>query len=173
MQLIEKHQTIMTQNKKFKKLENLLNYDADIAKYIPGVLEMKFQGMLEDIETREKVAHPYYKDMEELDFQILLTDNYYVNPSNIHLCFPMKIKKSNEASHNDDDLITVKKFFAHLIKEITVTKYRSDKELILKFSPNEIYQYSDSMLKHLPKDTLKKLEKTLQQTSCIFLSNNN
>ena len=54
---------------------------------------MKFQGMLEDLDTREKVAHPCYKDMEELDFQILLTDNYYVNPSNIHLCFPMKFKK--------------------------------------------------------------------------------
>ena len=37
---------------------------------------MKFQGMLEDIDIREKVAHPSHKDMEELDFQILLTDNY-------------------------------------------------------------------------------------------------
>ena len=37
---------------------------------------MKFQGMFEDIDTREKVAHPCYKGMEELDFQILLTDNY-------------------------------------------------------------------------------------------------
>ena len=54
---------------------------------------MKFQGMLEDIDTREKVAHPSYKDIEELDFQISLTDNYYVNPSNIHLSFSMKIKK--------------------------------------------------------------------------------
>ena len=53
---------------------------------------MKYQGMLEDIDTREKVAHPSYKDMDELDFQILLTDNCYVNPSSIHICFPMKIK---------------------------------------------------------------------------------
>ena len=49
---------------------------------------MKFQGMLEDINTREKVADQSYKDMKGLEFQILLTDNYYVNPSNIHLCFP-------------------------------------------------------------------------------------
>ena len=53
---------------------------------------MKFQEMLDDIDTREKVAYPSYKDMEELDFQIFLTD-YYVNPSDIHLCFPMKKKK--------------------------------------------------------------------------------
>lgn len=47
--------------------------------------------MLEDIDTKEKVAHPSYTDMVKLDFQILLTDNYFNNPNNIHLCFPMKI----------------------------------------------------------------------------------
>ena len=117
--------------------------------------------MLEDVDTREKVAHPPYKHIDELDFQILLTDNYYVNPSNIHLCFPMRIKTSNEANDIDDDLMTVNNFFAHLIKEISITKYVSDKELIPTFFPYEIYQYSDSMLKQLPKHALKKLEKTL------------
>ena len=122
---------------------------------------MKFQGMLEDIDTREKVAHSSYTDMEELDFQMLLTDNYYVNPSNINI-FPMKIKKSsNAATDIDGSLITVNIFFAHPMKEISITKYGSDKELIPTFSPYEIYQYSDSMLKHLPKDTLNKIEKTL------------
>ena len=79
-----------------------------IARYIPGVLEMKFQGMFEDIDTREKVAHSSYKFREELDFQILLTDNYYVNLNSIHLCFPMKTKKSsNESSDIDGHMITV------------------------------------------------------------------
>ena len=50
--------------------------------------------MLEDIDTKEKVAYSSYKEMEQLDIQILLTDNYYVNPNNIPLCFPMKIKNS-------------------------------------------------------------------------------
>ena len=145
---------------KIRELIKTRNYNADIAKYIPGVLEMKFQRMLEVIETREKVVRPSYKNMEEFDFQILLIDNYFVNPSNIHLCFPMKIKKSsNDASDIDDDLITINNFFAHLIKEISVTKYESDKKLVLMFSTYEIYQYSDSMLKHLSKDALKKLEK--------------
>ena len=94
---------------KVQKIRELIktgNYDADTAKSIPGLLKMKFQGMLEDVDTRGKVAHPSYKDMDELDFQILLTDNYYVNPSNIHLCFPMKKKSSNQASDIDHDLIT-------------------------------------------------------------------
>ena len=102
---------------------------------------MRFQGMLEDIDTREKVAHSSYKDMEELDFQILLMDNYYVNPNSIHLCFSKKIiKSSNESSDIDGDMITVNNFFGHLIKEISMTKYGSDKELVVTFSPYDIYQ---------------------------------
>ena len=84
MQLIEQHQTI-TMRKKLKKVKKIReltktgHYDADIARYIPGVFEMKFQGMLDDV--------------KELDFQILLKDNYSVNPCSIHLCFSMKKKK--------------------------------------------------------------------------------
>ena len=77
---------------KVKKLRELIKtgkYDADIARYIPGTLDMVYQGMLEDIDTKEKATHISYKDMEQLDFQIILTGNYYVNPNSIHLCFPM------------------------------------------------------------------------------------
>ena len=101
-------------------------YDEDIAKYIPELLELKFQGMLEDTDTREKVAHSFYTDMEQLDFQILL----------IHICLPIKIKKKNNQNLDiDTDLITVNNFFAHFVKEISITKYGSDKELIPIFSP--------------------------------------
>ena len=118
--------------------------------------------MLEDIDTKEKAAHSSYKDMEQLDFQIMLTDNYYVNPNSINLCFPMKIKKAtNMLADIDSDMITVNSFFGHLVKEISITRYGHDKQLILTFFPYEIYQYSDTMLKHLPKDSLKKIEKTL------------
>ena len=48
-------------------------------------------------------------------------------------------------------MITVNNFFAHWVKEISITKYGSDKELPPTFSPSEVYQYSDQMLKHLPK----------------------
>ena len=127
-------------------------FDADLAKYIPGLMDLAIQGMLDDIDTREKVAHPSYKDKEQLDFQILLTENYYVNPANIHICFPIKIKKkSNNSSDIDDDLITVNNFFAHWVKELSITKYGSDRELPPTFSPWEIYKYSDQMLKTSPK----------------------
>ena len=59
-----------------------------------------------------------YEDMEELDFQILLPDNYYVNLSSIRTCFPMKVKKStNEATDIDVDLITANNFFGQLVKD--------------------------------------------------------
>ena len=150
---------------KVQKIRDLINmgkYDADLAKYIPGLTDLAIQGMLDDIDTREKVAHPSYKDKEQLDFQILLTENYYVNPANIHICFPIKIKKSSDnTAHIDSDLITVNNFFAHWVKEISITKYGSDKELPPTFSPWEVYQCSDQMLKHLPKDSLKIIQKLI------------
>ena len=150
---------------KVQKIRDLINmgkYDVDLVKYIPGLADLPIQGMLDDTDTSEKVAHPFYKDKEQLDFQILLTENYYVNPSNIHICFLIKIKKkSNNSSDIDNDLITVNNFFAHWVKEISITKHGSDKELPPTFTPWEIYQYSDAMLKHLPKESLKTIQKHL------------
>ena len=61
-------------------------------------------------------------------------------------------------------MITVNTFFVHWVKEISITKYRSDKELPPTFTPWEIYQNSDSMLKHLPKESLKTIQKHLLYT---------
>ena len=79
---------------KIRELINMGKYDADLAKYILVLLDLAIQGMLDDIDTREKVAHTY-KDMELLDFQILLTEKFYVNPNSIHICFPI-IKKTTK-----------------------------------------------------------------------------
>ena len=137
-------------------------YDTDIAKYIPGTLDFVFQGMLEDIDTKEQPAYISYKDMENLDFQIMVTNNYYANPNSMDICFPMKIKqKSDKDIDINADLITVNIFFANLIKEINMTRYGNDKQLMPIFSPYEIYQYFDAMLKHLPNNAFKKTEKTV------------
>ena len=60
--------------KKIKELIRTDNYDANIARYIPGVLKLAFQGMVEDTDTKEKIANASCKNIEELDFQILLPD---------------------------------------------------------------------------------------------------
>ena len=54
-------------------------------------------------------------------------------------------------------MITVNNFLAHWVKEVSITKYGSDKEFPTTFSPWEVYQYSDQMLKHLPADDLKSI----------------
>ena len=86
---------------KIRKLIQADTCDADIARYIPGTLELVFQGMSENIDTKEHPAHSSYRDMENLDFQIMLTCNYYTNPNSMHIRFPMKIKQK---SHNDSDI---------------------------------------------------------------------
>ena len=79
--------------------------------------------MLEDIDTKEQPAHSSYRDMENIDFQIMLTNNYYTNPNSMHICFPMKIKqKSDNDSDIDRDLTTANNLFAHFVKEISVTR---------------------------------------------------
>ena len=161
---------------KVQKIRDLINmgkYDADLVKYIPGLADLPIQGMLDDIDTHEKVAHPSYKDKEQLDFQTLLTEIYYVNPSNIHICFPIKFKKKSHNSSNiDADLITVNNFFAYWVKEKSITKYGSDKELPQTFTPWEIYQYSDLMVKHLSKDSLKTIQKhLLYNKSPVYYAN--
>ena len=89
--------------------------------------------------------------MKQLVFQILVSRNYYVNPNDTHICFKIKIKKEvNKASNIDADLIIVNNFFAHWIKEVSIAKHESDKESPPTFSLYEVYQYANSMLKHLP-----------------------
>ena len=82
-------------------------------------------------------------------------------------------KLTNKATDIDDDLITANKFFGHSVKEITFTKYLSDKELIPTFSPYEVRQYSESMLKHLPKDALAKILKKLLYSKKLVYFNKN
>ena len=96
---------------KIKRLIKTGEYDADIAKFIPGTLEFVYQGILEDIDTKEQPEHISYKDMENLEFLILLTSNYYTNSNSIHICFLMKITKATDETDNiDTDLIAVNNF---------------------------------------------------------------
>ena len=55
-----------------------------------------------------------------------------------------------------------------------MAKYGSDKELPPTSSPWEVYQYSDQMLKHMPIDALKTMQKTLlfSKKAVYFASEN-
>ena len=121
-----------------------------------------FQGMIEKIMTIEQPADTTYSDKEILDFELILDNNYYTNLKSLHLCFPIRFRKLSNAAHNlDADIYPLNKFFAHWIREIDITKYGTNKSLIATTTPKEIYRYSDSMLKHMPKNALKMIEKYL------------
>ena len=151
-----------TRVKKLKRLIDTGEYDANIARYIPGTLELAYQGMLDDIKTIEQVAHPSYKVLETFGSQLLLDKNPYTNLNSVHFVFLINIlKKSDINADIGADLIAVNNFFAHWIKEISIAKYGTNKELTLTITPQEIYQYSDAMLKHLPAKSLKVIENDL------------
>ena len=54
--------------KSIRKLSEHGIYDAKIARYIPGTLDLVFQGMIEKIKTVESPADRSYKDKEVLEF---------------------------------------------------------------------------------------------------------
>ena len=137
-------------NLKVNKIRRLIEqgiYNTDIARYIPGTLDLVFQGMIEKIMTIEQPADTTYSDKEILDFELILDNNYYTNLKSLHLCFPIRFKKLSKIAHNlDADIYPVNNFFAHWIREINITKSRTNKFLIPTTTPKEIYRYSDSML---------------------------
>ena len=155
--------------KKVQKIKRLINtgeYDTDLAKYSPGILDLIFQGMIENTDKKEQVAHISCKDMENLEFQIMLTNNYYTNSKSMHICFPLKLKVHQTRIVTLTDLIPVNHFCYRLIKEIDIIKYENDKQLMSTFLPYEIHQYSNHIFKHLPEKSLKKFKK-----QCLIATN--
>ena len=65
-------------NLKIKKIRRLIEwsiYDEDIARYIPGTLDLVFQGMIEKIMTIEQPPDTTYSNKEILDFELILDNN--------------------------------------------------------------------------------------------------
>ena len=148
-----------TKVKKLKRLIDTAEYDANIARYISGTIELAYQRMLGDIKTIEQVVHSSYKDLETFDFQLLLDKNLYTNLNSVHFVFPIKFKKKSDINADiSADLTTVNNFFARWIQNYKITKYDTNKELTPTMTPQGIYQYSEAMLKHLPAKSLKVIE---------------
>ena len=83
-----------TKVKKLKRIVDTGEYDDNIARYIPGTLELAYKGMLDDIKTIEQVTHPSYKDLETFDFQLLLDKNLYTSLNSVNFVFAIKLKKN-------------------------------------------------------------------------------
>ena len=80
------------------------------------------------------------------EFNVKLTDNQYMNFHNVHLAFPMKIKKyTNNATNLDAMVMTVNNFFAHWIKEIDIKWYSNKIPILPLTNTVGMYKYPDAM----------------------------
>ena len=136
--------------------------ESNLINYLPGLVPPVYQGQLKGINERKAYADETYSGLKLAEFNIQLSNNEYMNFHDVHIVFPLKIKeKSNVANDIDNTLITVNNFFAHWIKEIDIKKLGDDQPILPTINTVEIYKYSDQILKHLPKNSLKLIENEL------------
>ena len=140
---------------KFFKMDNA---PEKLIRYIPGLAKPIYQGQISGTLGKKAYTDDTYKDLKITTFKIQLSVNQYMNFHNVHLVFPLKIKKKTNVVNNiDDDEITVNNFFAHWIKEIDIKRYDDDIPVLPLTNTIEVYKYSNAMLKHVPDDALEVL----------------
>ena len=151
-----------------KKIDNFMKlFDqgkgpGELVRYIPGLTKPLFQGQIDGTQEKKAFADDTYKDLKTAEFTIQLSSNHYMNFNNVHIVFPLKIKKkTNVANDILATEITVNNFFAHWIKEIDIKRLGDDVPVLPTTNTIEIYKYSDAMLKHVPKKALKVIENDL------------
>ena len=82
-----------------KKADNLQNFiekgeaEASLIRYLPGLVLPLYQGQIRSTIEKKAFADDTYKDLKTAEFTIHLSANQYMNFHNVHLVFPLKIKK--------------------------------------------------------------------------------
>ena len=73
----------------------------------------------------------------------------------------------------DADLITVNNFFGHWITDIDIRRYPDDTRILPTNNNVDVYQFSNSKLKYLPKDSVATLLKSfLYLNKAVYLDAN-
>ena len=151
-----------------KKADNLQNFiekgqaEGSLVRYLPGLAKPLYQGQIKGTIEKKAFADDTYKDLKTAEFNIQLSSNQYMNFHNVHLVFPLKIKKNtNVANDLTATDITVNNFFAHWIKEIDIKRLGDDTPILPTTNTVEIYKYSDAILKHIPEKALAVIENDL------------
>ena len=153
---------------KLDKLNTLYDsgrMDKHVMKYIPGMAPISYQGQIDFVDTKRTYAASTYSDMQQLEFNLEVVNNHYINFSIFNfmvLCLPIAFrKKTNKANAIDVTMILVNDFFAHWIKDVTVKHYGDDIAVLPINTTLDTYRYSESMLKHMPKTALATFQKKL------------
>ena len=62
-------------------------------KYLPGLAPVMYQGQLKGTHEKKAYADETYKELKVAEFNIQLSNNEYMNFHDVHIVFPLKIKK--------------------------------------------------------------------------------
>ena len=82
--------------------------DKDVLKQIPGMVPVSYQGQIDFVDTKRTYAASTYSDMQQLEFNLEVVNNHYVNFSNMVLCLPIAFrKKTNKSAAIDATMIPV------------------------------------------------------------------
>ena len=158
-------------------IENLIGrMDKDVIKYIPGMAPISYQGQIDYVDTKRTYAASTYSDMQQLEFNLEVINNHYINFSTMVLCLPIAFrKKANKETSIAATMIPVNNFFAHWIKDVTVKRYGDEIAVLPINTTLDTYRYSESMLKHMPEKALATFQKELlySQKKVIIKGNGN
>ena len=125
----------------------------NLIRYIPGLAKPIYQGQISGAVEKKAYADDTCRDLKIATFNIQLSANQYMNFHNVHLVFPLRIKKKTDVANDiDDNEIPVNNFFAHWIKEIDIKCYGDDLPILPLTNTIDIYKYSDAKLKHVEDD---------------------
>ena len=150
--------------------------DKDVMKYIPGMAPISYQSQIDFVDTKRTYAASTYSDVQQLEFNLKVVNNHYINFSTMVLCLPIAFrKKTNKETAIAATMIPVNNFFAHWIKYVTVKRYGDDIAVLPINTTLDTYRYSESMLKHMPEKPLTSFQKELlhSQKKVIIKGNNN
>ena len=119
--------------------------DKDVIKYIPGMAPISYQGQIDFVDTKRTYAASMYSEMQQLEFNLEVVNNHYINFSTMALCLRIAFrKKTNKETAIAATMIPVNNFFAHWIKDVTVKQYGDDIAVLPTNTTLDTYRYSQS-----------------------------
>ena len=134
--------------------------DEDLSRYIPNILPVTRQNQIAGTISWKAFASVTYSDKKILEFVLELTANTYSNYSSMELVLPIQFtNKTTKTAQMDAYLITVNNFFGHWITDIDIRHYPDDTRILPTNNNVDVYQFLNSQLKYLPKDSVVTLLK--------------
>ena len=149
--------------------------DGDLIRYIPNILPVTRQNLINGIDSRQAYATETYTDKKTLDFVIKLAPNTYTNYATMQIVLPIKLmKKSDKTKDLDATLVPVNNFFCRWFTNIDIKRYPDDLRILPTDKTIEIHDYAEGQLKYLPSDSIKKIRKSfLYANQAVYLAGNN